>query len=191
MNFRLGIVAAFLVAAACTTLVYTARYDLALSSVERHERGGETQRFTGLQGHVFEDEFVKITWTPFETQLGLVLTNKTQFSQRVLWDEIKYVGPDGRVDRVVHESRPPSAVAGGGTLLDLLEPTAHIGARIGGTRDAPLVGYSRGTSKAEVRSRMVHGTIKVLLPIETNGSVREYLFQFAVRGSVVLEGWSS
>jgi hypothetical protein len=185
-----GMVVAFLFTA-CTTLVYTARYDLALSSVERHERGGETRRFTGLQGRVFEDEVVKITWTPFETQLGLILTNKTRFSQRVLWDEVTYIGPDGRADRVVHESRPPSVVAGGGTLLDLLEPRAHTGARIGGTRDAPLVGYSRGTSEGEVRSKMVRGTIKVLLPIETNGSVREYLYEFAVRGRVVLEGWSS
>jgi len=187
MKLRLGIVAAFLFAAACTTLVYTARYDLALSSVERRERGGETRRFSGLQGHVFEDEFVKITWTPFETQLGLNLTNKTPFSQRVLWDEVTYIGPDGRADRVVHEG----SLAGGGTLLDLIEPRAHVGARIGGTRDAPLVGYARGTSEGEVRSKMVHGTIKVLLPIETNGTIREYSFQFAVKGSVVLEGWSS
>jgi hypothetical protein len=198
MNCRRAIIAAFLFAAGCTTLVYTVRYDLSLSSVERHERGGETARFTALQGHVFEDELVKITWTPFETQLGLILTNKTQSSQRVLWEEITYTGPEGRADRVVHEGiahpsapMPPSIVAGGGTLLDLLEPTAHIGSRFGGTRDAPLIGYTRGTSEGEVRSKMVHGTIKFLLPIETNGSVREYLFQFAVRGSVVLEGWSS
>ena len=88
---------------------------------------------------------------------------------------------------------PPTVVIPGGTLLELIEPTAHIyWSTVYGRYDhRPLVGFTHGTSEAEVQSRMVHGTIKVLLPIETNGTIREYLFQFSVKGSVVPGGWAS
>jgi hypothetical protein len=102
---------------------------------------------------------------------------------------------------VVHEgvnvadrgvSMPPTAVMRGDTLLDLIEPIGHIDSRPGyATYDRPLIGSTRGATEAEVRSKMVHGTIKVVLPIEMNGTTREYVFVFSVGGSVVLSGWSS
>ena len=112
-----------------------------------------------------------------------------------------WTGPDGKSDRIVHEgvktadrsvSIPPTAVLPGGTLLDLIEPIEHIHSRAGdGTYDDPLIDHTSGTSEGHVRSQMVHGTIKVFLPIDTNGRIREYLFQFSIRGSVFLSGWSS
>jgi hypothetical protein len=131
MERTLALTAVVLFATACTTLVYTARYDIGLSAVERRERGGELKRFADVHGHTFEDELVRITWTPLETQLGLILVNKTDSSQRVIWDDIRYTGPDGKSDRVIHEgvkiadrgvSVPPTVVIRGGTLLELIEP---------------------------------------------------------------------
>jgi hypothetical protein len=198
-------IALVLFATGCTSLVYTARYDIGLSLVERRQRGGETKRFTDVHGHTFEDEFVKVTWTPFDSQLGLILTNKTDSSARIIWDEVIYAGPDKRSDHVIHEgvditdrlmSMPPTVVMSGATMLDLIEPTRHIQpATVYGVSHepshAPLIGFTSGSTESEVRSKMVHGTIKVLLPIDANGAVREYLFQFSVKGSVVLTGWSS
>ena len=198
MERTLALMAVVLFATACTTLVYTARYDIGLSAVERRESGGERKQFTDVHGHTFEDEFVRITWTPLDTQLGLILVNKTDSSQRVIWDDIRYAGPDGKSDRVIHEginiadrglSMPPTVVIRGRTLLDLIEPTGHIDGY--GKYDRPLIGSTSGGTEAEVRSKMVHGTIKVVLPIEVNGTIREYLFQFSVGGDVVLSGWAS
>jgi len=201
MERTLALIAVVLVATACTTLVYTARYDIGLSAVERRERGDELKRFPDVHGHTFEDELVKITWTPLDTQLGLILVNKTDASQRVIWDDVRYVGPDGKFDRVIHEgvkpadrslSMPPTVVIGRSTLLELIEPTGHIDSHPGRDNyDRPLIGSTSGGTEAEVRSKMVHGTIKVVLPIEVNGTIREYLFQFSVGGEVVLSGWSS
>jgi hypothetical protein len=129
----------------------------------------------------------------------LLLLNKTNSSQRLIWDEISFIGTDGKSDRVIHEgvkivdrgvSMPPTVVFPGSTLLDLIEPTGHLRAGLSGS-DTPLIGYTGGTSEAEVRSKMVHGTIKVPLPIDTNGTIHGYLFEFSVKGSVVLSGWSS
>jgi hypothetical protein len=198
MERTLALIAVVLFATACTTLVYTARYDIGLSAVEQRERGGELKRFTDVRGHTFEDELVRVTWTPFDTQLGLILVNKTDSSQRVIWDDIRYAGPDGKSDRVIHEgvkiadrglSMPPTVVIRGGTLLDLIEPIGHIDGY--GKNDRPLIGSTSGATEAEVRSKMVHGTIKVVLPIEVNGTIRVYSFQFSVGGDVVLRGWSS
>ena len=224
MKRRLPLIAVILFATACTeTLVYTARYDIGLSNVERHQRGGEVKRFADVHGHAFEDEFIKVTWSPFETQLGLILKNKMDSPQRVVWDHVRYVGPDGKPDRVIHEgvkiedlgrfrsngakgpifpydlnpdaSMPPTVVVGGGTLLDLIEPTGHIYwstiTLSPGLNHKALIGYESETTERKVRSKMVHGTIKVLLPIEMDGTIREYLFQFSITGDVVVTGWAS
>jgi hypothetical protein len=193
---------ALICTAACTTLVYDARYDVSLSEVGRRDGAGEVKKFVHLHGHSFEDEYIRVTWTPFETQLGLILVNKTDSTQLVLWDQVSYQGTDGKPERVIHEgvdatnpvaSMPPTAVAPGATLLELLEPRSHLPAATVERRryDAPLIGVTNGTSEGEVRSRMVRGTIKVLLPIAANGTTREYFFDFSVNGTVVLAGWAS
>jgi len=202
MKRALGLAAVALLVPACTTLVHDARYEIGLVGVARDQRGGELKRFTDVSGHTFEDEFIRVTWTPFDTQLGLILRNKTDSTQRIVWDEISYVSLDGKSDHVVHEgvkiddggriSMPPTVVLPGHTLLDLLEPVAHIHWRKdSGRYDTPLIGYTSATTESEVRAKMAHGIIKVLLPIDTNGTIRNYLFEFRVRGSVVLRGWSS
>lgn len=199
---RMLIVSALIYATACTTLVYEARYDVSLSAVQRRDAAGEVKRFDDVHGHAFEDEFIRVTWTPFETQLGLIVVNKTNSTQYVLWDQVSYEGTDGKPERVVHEGvdaanpaapMPPRAVAPGATLLELLEPRSHLPVATVERRryDAPLIGLTHGTSEGEVRSRMVRGRIKVLLPIAANGTTREYLFEFSVKGTVVLAGWAS
>jgi hypothetical protein len=191
---------AVLCVAGCTTLVYEAKYDIDLSAVTRRESSSEVKSFPAVRGHVFEDDFIKVTWTPFEKQLGLILVNKTNSSESVLWDQVSYEGPDGKPGRVIHEGvdaanrdapMPPSVVAPGATLLDLIEPIAHLSAVTGQKSDRPLIPFASGTSEGEVRSRMARGTIKVLLPIVTNGTTREYLFRLSVKGTVFVAGWSS
>ena len=181
MNRSMTLIVMLVVITGCTTRVYTAHYDIDLLTVARQESGGEARRFTNLHGHTFEDEFIRITWTPFETQLGMILVNKTTAPERVIWKEVAYIDPNGRSDKVIHEGVNPS-VAPGDTLLDLLEPTG---------RGAPLIGFTRGTSAGAVRAKMVHGNIEVLLPVEINGLTRNYRFRFGVKGNVVMSGWSS
>lgn len=106
------LIALVLFATGCTALVYHARYDIALSAVERRERGGETRPFTNVDGHTFEDEFIKVTWTPFDSQLGLIFKNKTDSSERILWDEIPYTGPDKKSDHATDRRRKRGHRAG-------------------------------------------------------------------------------
>jgi len=186
--------------AGCTTLVYQAVYDVDVSSVERR-KAGEVKSFNDVHGHTFEDEYVRVTWTPTQTNLGVLLVNKTDSLQRVAWDEIIYIGPDGKSDHIVHQSAdlgaamPPTSVAPGSTLRDFLEPARHTYWRsMGGPGhpyDAPLIANTFGPSEANVRSKMVHGTLTVLLPIAMNDTTREYVFHFVIKGGVILRGYSS
>lgn len=194
---RLRSFAPLLLAAACTTPVYVAHYDLQLSSVTRAERGAELARFDDVRGHTFQDDLIKAVWNPFEKQLGLILTNKTDRVERIVWNQVRYIDASGKSDRVVHEGAsdpnapmPPTAVEPHKTLLELIEPAGHIGAQLN-RQDLPLIAYASGTSEREVRSKMTRGTITVLLPIEADGVIREYAFRFSVTGTVVRSGWAS
>ncbi|HEX7139751.1 MAG TPA: hypothetical protein VF219_18005 [Vicinamibacterales bacterium] len=172
----------------CTTPVYVARYDIELSSVTRADGGVESARFTDLHGHTFQDDVIKTTWTPYDKQLGLILTNNTDHIQRVLWPQVRYVDATGKAERVVHEGT--TEIEPRKTILELIEPAGHLPA--GSNRqEAPLIAYTYGYSERDVRSKMTRGTITVLLPIEGDGLTREYTFRFSVTGTVVRRGWSS
>jgi hypothetical protein len=78
-------------------------YVLSLADIDRQKRGGETQQFHPTEANAFEDENIRIVWKPQESQLQFTLTNKTGASERVLWDDASFVGPDGKTDRIMHQ----------------------------------------------------------------------------------------
>jgi hypothetical protein len=80
---------------------------------------------------------------------------------------------------------PPTLIIHGATLDDLIAPVSNIYYREGyGTYDAggwqsrPLL---TGPPAADVQADR---SIRILLPVETNGVVQEYLFDFAIHTSV-------
>lgn len=203
---RLVLVPVWALSAACASLApvpqYSAEYDVQLSRVERQIRGGQMREFANVTGNAFEDENIKVAWRENDPQLVFSLVNKSSTSLRVLWDEVSFVGIDGKTDRVIHEgvkiadrgqSMPPTVVVRGGTLEDLIQPASNIYWRrgygtydVGGWEHIPLLPRHRAASEAELRTQMLDdAAIKVLLPVDINGTVYEYLFEFNVTGHVV------
>ena len=135
----LAVLAAFLTG--CAT--YRAYYDIGLKQVERpaqaKERYGE-QTITkveeeGIYKYFFEDEMVKIVWIPTAYQVSFVLTNKTNHSIKIVWDEAAFVDVAGVSHRVMHSGvkyidrnnpQPPTVVVRKGTITDLVIPTDNI-----------------------------------------------------------------
>jgi|GEM_PF-1188262 len=185
------------IVAGCATAPATQQpvttYSLSLTDIERQQRGGggETQQFHPTATNTFEDETIRIEWQPQESQFQFTLTNKTGASERVLWDDASFVGPDGKTDRIMHQgvkfadrsgSMPPTLIIHGATLDDLIAPVSNVYWREGyGTYDAggwqsrPLLTGSPSATDARTDR-----SIRILLPIEANGVVREYLFDFAI-----------
>jgi len=58
--------------------------------VERQQRGATRESFQPTAPNTFEDPYIKIVWQPQISQLGFTLTNKTDSSLRVLWDDASY-----------------------------------------------------------------------------------------------------
>lgn len=182
---------------------FTAYYDIALKRVERpaqaQERYGE-QEVTivaeeGVNKYFFEDEFIKIAWIPTADQLSFVLTNKTNHSIKIIWDEAAFVDENGISHRVIHSgvkyidrnsTQPPSVVVRNGTVTDLVIPTDNIyyvSGKYGGWHVAPLFPKS-AVSAEELRAKAgkyIGKTIQVLLPLQIEEVVNEYIFTFEVK----------
>jgi hypothetical protein len=202
VQFRItiGIVVLFTFLTGC--LAYRAYYDIGLSEVERptqaKERYGE-QKVTkveeqGVEKYCTEDEMVKIVWVPTSSQISFILTNKTDHSIKIVWDEAAFVDENGMSHRVTHSGvkyidrnnpQPPSVVVRKGTIMDFLIPSDYVyfeSGEYGGWKVLPLFpeyGTTAEKLKAEAE-KYIGKTIQVLLPLQIEDVVNEYIFIFKV-----------
>lgn len=164
-------------------------YELTLKTIERQQRGGSRAAYAPPVPNSFEDDRIRISWEPQATSLAFAMTNKTDSSMRVLWDDASYVGIDGRTDRIMHQgvkfadrsgSMPPTTIIRGAMLDDLIAPVSntYFSETNAQWESRPLINASLPVSPGS--------TVKVLLPIESDGAVFEYLFDFEVgEGKIV------
>lgn len=187
---------------------YTAKgyYNVGLKEVERPEdsskRYGEFEITTLEEGgktkYAYEDEVIKIYWLPSTTQFNFVLENKSSNSVKVIWDEAAYVDIKGSTQRVMHSgvkyternnSQPPTIVLKNAKVDDLILPTEnvyYVSGQYGGWRTAPLFPTSAQTKEdldLAIKST-VGGTVKILLPIQIEDVVNEYIFSFEIKDFV-------
>lgn len=190
---------------------FRAYYDIGLTEVERpalaKERYGEQKitkaREEGIEKYYFEDELVKILWLPSASNVSFNLTNKTDHSIKIIWDEAVYVDTKGESHRVMHSgvkyidrsnSMPPSVVVRKGTISDLIFPSDYVfyaSGQYGGWQEAPLfpnsmnqfsnANASEALLKAEA-DQYIGKIFQVLLPLQIEDTVSEYIFTFTVNG---------
>lgn len=149
----------------------------------------------GRNVFIFEDEVISVFWMPRATRFEFKLANKAGETIRVLWDEAAYVDEKGESRRLVHggteprdrnRAQPPSTVVRGGAIGDFLLPadrletrgvfrTRHEGALLA----APSANREGLKAKAQT---FVGKRVKVLLPLQRAGALKEYLFTFEIRG---------
>ena len=193
---------------ACMTM-HTVRYDIGLSAVERpenaKERHGE-QKIVAFQEedttkYGFEDDLIRIVWLPTPEEFVFDLTNKTNHSIKIIWDEALYVDENGNSKRVMHSGvkytdrnnpQPPTTVAKSATVSDLVFPTENVdwaGDPYGGWQIKPLFPtYSTsGTTEdlLDKAKKYVGKSVQFLLPLKIEGIVNEYLFVFKVEDVVM------
>jgi len=189
----------------CTTRI---QYHIGLLEVEKplqtEERYGESQiiRLEGEEAnkYSFEDELVKIIWLPSARDVSFILTNKTTHSIKIIWDEASYVDEYGANHRVIHsgtkyldrnQPQPPSVVVRGAILTDLVYPSDYVywkrGGRgrwgsAGGWEEKPLFPTSAyNVEQLRAKADGHRGkTFQVLLPLEVEGVINEYIFLFKI-----------
>ena len=180
---------------------YVALYDVGLTHVERpadaQERYGEVQisrSDTSKTGrYVFEDELVHITWYVTAQRVHFSLTNKTEHSLKIIWDDGGYMDAAGQSHRIMHSGvkfldkqnpQPPTVVVRGGKVSDIVYPTSYAtyGGGAKGWSEAPLFSPVSSFCRLEIEGATKHigEKVQVLLPLEVEGVVNEYLFVFEV-----------
>lgn len=203
LSFPLTAIGAVLLLAGCSMYSYP-NYSVSLCKVERPEDAkqqfGETKIVSfndeNLTKYTFEDEHIQILWYMTRYSLHFVLTNKSQHSIKIPWDDMVYVDIYGKTGRIMHSgvkyidrnnTQPASVVPKGTSLSDLVMPTDnvyYVSGQYGGWRESPLL--PRYSSQEEIKSSGVVGkSIKVLFPIQIENVTNEYTFEFCIDGATV------
>ncbi len=193
MQFEKTFRASWLLLVACLVLscatLQPQRPHLALVEVERpkeaKQRYGEqtvaTTQEEGVTKYVFEDDMVRTVWYFGSKDISLLLSNKTDHSIKIIWDEAAYVDHHGASHRCMHSGvkytdrnnpQPPTVVPRKGMITDIIVPTDNVAwvANSWYTYDLFM--------KAD--SSLVGDSVQVLLPLEIEDVVNEYIFSFEV-----------
>lgn len=130
----------------------------------------------------YEDNIISILIIGGAKQFDFSLTNKMKNSIKIVWDEAAFVDEKNMVSKVVHQgvkyidvnnSQPATTIPGGASISELIAPSNRIKYYDGWYQQSILPDKTNDPN-------IVGKTIKVLLPIEINGVVNEYVFCFTI-----------
>ena len=216
-----------LLAAGCATTglgsrTMVAKYSSALVQIDRPEATKErygsvvTIKPEPDNKYVYEDGLFPGIFYVTDSRINFTLTNKTDHSIKIVWDEAAFIDLDGQSGRVAHTgvkyvdrnaSQPPSVIPGRTSLTDFVLPTDRVYYREGyygryysspgGWEELPLVlpgsrqiASVDSTAVQTFRSEVEKNKGKrfgLLLPLEIEGVVSEYTFWFQVQDVSVAE----
>lgn len=195
-NFIIGaaVICCAFIAQSCGTMMQTSKYVVNLSAVESPENAkvqfGETKVVTFKDGDVqkyrYEDDFINIVWFVGYKEFDFSLTNKSDHTIKINWDDISYVDINGNVGRVMHSgvkyidrnsSQPATSIPKRASITDLLMPTEnvyYVSGQYGGWRESPLIPASYNQGGAEGK------TMTILMPIMIENVQNDYTFEFVI-----------
>lgn len=189
----------------CTTLqpIYYGTYSISLIEVERpaeaKQRYGE-HKITqvteeGNLKYYFEDELIKVAWFATSFSLLFLMENKTDHSIKIIWDEAAFVDDIGVSHRIMHsgvkykdrnDSQPPTVIVRKGRIEEIIIPTDYVyfDEVYYKWKEKPFFkslqyGGDPKVLENEMRNN-VNKTFQVLLPLEIETVVNDYIFEFKV-----------
>ena len=138
----------------------------------------------------YEDDFIKIIWLPALTEFSFTLENKSDNSIKIIWDEAVYIDEDNSSLKVIHsgvkyvdgKAQPLTVIVKKTKINDLVIPVDNIyydnpsKYTSGGWRELPLFSVQKSAGK----------TVKILLPIQIQETINEYIFSFKISHSTIL-----
>lgn len=172
-------------------------YKTALIKVEKPEdstnRYGETKiiQDAGVDKYSYNDSIIDITIYGTKEQFNFVLTNISNHSLKIIWNEAAFVGLDGATSKIMHigtkysqreSDQPATVVIKGAKIDDVATPTANVY-----YDEGTKIGYSTVGSGWKTKSMLPEkyknkeaGEIRLMLPIQVRDVVNEYTFVFRV-----------
>ena len=139
----------------------------------------------------YGDDIMQIAWDFQRNYITFSLHNKAASSIKILWDEIAFVGLDGKSKRVIHQGikynkkdspQVPSVVVRKSKLKELLVPSANIyyNRKLKKWSAHALVYDTLFSPEDETTQRPSGRNIKILLPVIVNEKRLEYQFVFDI-----------
>ena len=181
------------VMSSCTS--YTATYSIPLTTVNppKNEviQQVNIEKFTdgNLNKYRFEDKKIKAIMYITAKRICFDLTNKTENTAKIMWDEAAIVDYTGSTQRVTHigvrfmdrdSPKPPTSIPAGTQLHEEVTPISNIYLDRLQWKEAGLFPMFY-KSKDEKEAKQYEGkTMKLLLPIDFAGVKNEYLFEFVI-----------
>lgn len=199
----------------------TARYSCALVQIDRPEAMKErygpvvTIQQEPENKYVYEDGLFAGVFCVMNSRVTFVITNKTEHSIKIVWDQAAFIEVGGESGRLAHHgvkyadrnaSQPSSVIPRGSSLSDFVLPTNRIYYRQGsfgryysspgGWEELPLVlPASRSIADGDAGAAEAFASeattnkgkrFGVLLPFEIQGVLNEYTFWFEVQEASVI-----
>ena len=190
----------YMLLAIFTGCTYYTPYIISLTDVDRSDDtselyGGNNVEVIDTLGYEFEDSLLKIIWIPTRSRFNFILSNKTQHSIKIIWDESVYVDSRGINQGVTHlgtkytdhnSPQHPSIILKYGSIEDMIIPSNNIYYSSGwGVKDLfPNNSDSKSISIIKA-AKHIGETVKILLAVESQGTTHEYIFTFRVDGVVL------
>lgn len=134
-----------LLAAGCATIqprqVLVATYETALVEVARPaatmERWGAVTTITlsDSSRYHYEDKLIEVRMAAAYDRVWFAMSNKTDHSIKLIWDEVSFIDLDGQLSRVMHQgvkyadrnaSQPASIIPARQTLTDVVLPNNRV-----------------------------------------------------------------
>jgi hypothetical protein len=153
------------------TGVYPAKYSFTMT---------KPSQSADLQVH---DEFLDASFTISQEQITFVLRNKTDNPIKLSWDQVSYVDFFGTSHRVMHKGiklvdreqpQAPTAIPPNAQVDELVAPTDYVAFISGNWKQGNIL-------PDNVAAKQLKGkTVSVFMPLEINGSIKNYSFEFLV-----------
>lgn len=158
------------------------KYSATITEVEPISFGGS---FTDSE---FKDQSISILWTLSDKELFFDLTNNSDGTIKIIWDDAAYIDPTGQTNKVFHNgvkytdrnsSLPSTSIIKGAKLTDIVAPSDYayfLSGQYGGWMQKSLFPYSK-------KIGVIHDgkQFKVLLPLQIGVSRRDYIFTFKTK----------
>lgn len=183
--------------AGCGTIVKTTAYDVGLKSVETPSlqagQSGEANvdmvRDEDYTGYAFSDEYIGILWDVSDCHFNFKLTNLSDYTIKIPWDEVVYIDADMVAGRVMHSGvnysnrngvQPASMIPKGTSFYDYIMPTENVRWNEWDYwEETPLFPQYGSRDDAEF-SDFPGKTVSIVMPIIVQDTAREYVFTFEI-----------
>ena len=182
---------------------YEAEYEIGLTQVEAPANAkiqyGDTKITQGmvqndsimLTSYLYEDDYIRSTWSVANSRFSMKLENKSDNAIQLLWDNVSFVDIDGQASKVVHSgikysekdaSMVATTIPQGAVLKDIIIPAKNIN-RVGREwQEKALLPVTFDSESQLLTSADFYTgkTMKLLLPIEIEGTRNDYTFEFRI-----------